>query len=56
MANKYVPDDLTLTEAACVNWTLTLLKTAILRDGIPSGTAIDQALKEVHEVAFTRYR
>lgn len=45
MANKYVPEDLSLMEAACVNWVLSAIKTDIL-SGTPSGKAIDQALEE----------
>ena len=45
MANKYVPDDLTLMESMCVNWVLAAIKSGIL-DGTPSGTAIDQAIAE----------
>lgn len=45
MANKYVPEDLRLMEAACVNWVLSAIKADIL-SGTPSGTAIDQAIAE----------
>lgn len=45
MANKYVPKDLSLMEAACVNWVLSAIKTDVL-SGTPSGKAIDQALEE----------
>lgn len=45
MANTYVPESLTLMEAACVNWTLAKIKIAILA-GTPSGKVIDQAIDE----------
>lgn len=46
MPNKYVPEDLTIMESACVNWVLAAIKTDI-QQGIPAEQAIDQALKEV---------
>lgn len=45
MANKYVPEDLSLMESACVNWVLSAIKVDIL-SGTPSGKAIDRALEE----------
>lgn len=55
MANKYVPEDLSLMEAACVNWVLSAIKTDIL-SGTPSGKAIDQALEEAFNAASTLNR
>lgn len=46
MPNKYVPDDLTIMESACVNWVLAAIKTDT-QQGTPAEQAIDQALKEV---------
>lgn len=46
MANRYVPADLSLMEAACVNWVLNNIKNAIM-GGVPSGQAIEQAIEEV---------
>ena len=46
MPNKYVPEDLTIMESACVNWVLAAIKTDI-QQGTPAGQAIDQALEEV---------
>lgn len=51
MANKYVPEDLSLMEAACVNWVLSAIKTDIL-SGTPSGKAIDQALWEIERKTY----
>lgn len=52
MANKYVPEDLSLMEAACVNWVLSAIKADIL-SGTPSGKAIDQALEEIMAMVAT---
>jgi len=52
MANKYVPEGLSLMEAACVNWVLSAIKADVLT-GTPSGKAIDQALVEAFNAAFT---
>lgn len=46
MPNKYVPDDLSIMESACVNWVLSAIKTDIQK-GTLAERAIDQALKEV---------
>lgn len=46
MPNKYVPDDLSIMESACVNWVLSAIKTDIQK-GTLAEHAIDQALKEV---------
>ena len=46
MPNKYVPEDLTIMESACVNWVLAAIKTGI-QQGTPAEQAIGQALKEV---------
>ncbi|WP_411708668.1 hypothetical protein [Corynebacterium sp. LaCa116] len=51
MANKYVPEDLSLMEAACVNWVLSAIKADIL-SGTPSGKAIDKALQEIERNAY----
>ncbi|OFP21993.1 hypothetical protein HMPREF2996_02525 [Corynebacterium sp. HMSC066C02] len=51
MANKYVPEDLSLMEAACVNWVLSAIKADIL-SGTPSGKAIDQALQEIERKTY----
>lgn len=47
MPNKYVPEDLSLMESACVNWVLAAIKTDT-QQGTPAEQAIDQALKEVN--------
>ncbi|WP_225747253.1 hypothetical protein [Corynebacterium sp. Marseille-P4611] len=51
MANKYVPEDLSLMEAACVNWVLSAIKADIL-SGTPSGKAIDKALQEIERNTY----
>ncbi|WP_284784883.1 hypothetical protein [Corynebacterium rhinophilum] len=52
MANKYVPEDLSLMEAACVHWVLSAIKDDVL-SGTPSGRAIDRAMDEAFTIAST---
>lgn len=52
MVNKYVPEDLSLMEAACVHWVLSAIKDGVL-SGTPSGRAIDRAMDEAFTIAST---
>ena len=48
MVSKYIPDDLSLMEAGCVNWVLLRIKKDIL-DGYSAEQAIDTAISELRE-------
>lgn len=53
MPNKYVPDDLTIMESACVNWVLSAIKSDIQR-GISAEQAIGQALVEANQTSHSK--